>query len=189
MKVPEEFRHFFISFKKMFFKMSNPYQIVSSEFTQRYINLVDQMGIQEALKTTGKSFRKLLKNLPEYKHDYTYATDKWTLKDVVQHVIDAERVFSFRAVSFARKDPALLPSFEEKEWATSAHASTRDWDEMLDEFRNLRKSTRFLFASFLDYEMDYQGTANNSLISVAAIGYLCSGHLQHHINIINERYL
>lgn len=169
--------------------MITPYNIVSSEFTQLYINLVDQMGIQEALSKTGKSFRKLLKNIPEYKHDYAYATDKWTLKDVVQHVIDTERVFSYRAVSFARKDPALLPGFEENKWATSAHASTRDWDEMLDEFKNLRKSTRFLFASFHDHEMDYQGTANNSLISVAAIGYIFSGHLQHHINVINERYL
>ncbi|MEO5996518.1 MAG: DinB family protein [Chitinophagaceae bacterium] len=169
--------------------MATTYNIVASDFIRRYINLVKETDINEALSKNGKTFRKLLNGIPAYKFDYSYATDKWTLKEVLQHVIDAERVFSFRAIWFARKDPSPLPGFEENDWAAVSHGSTRNWEDMIDEFRSLRKATKFLFASFTDEELNYTGTANNNQLSVAAIGFLCAGHIQHHMNIINERYL
>jgi hypothetical protein len=107
----------------------------------------------------------------------------------VQHIIDAERVFTYRALWFARKELTPLPGFDENTWASKAHGSSREWEDLVEEFRSLRKATRILFASFTDEEMNYAGTANNNAITVAAIGYLCAGHAQHHVNIINERYL
>ncbi len=163
--------------------------IVASEFVRKYISLLNETDVQEALKNNGKAFRKLLKTIPAYKIDYAYATDKWTIKEIVQHVIDAERLFTYRAISFARKDAAPLPGFEENYWASNAHTSTRSWEDMLDEFKSLRKATRLLFASFTDDDMQHAGAADNIPINVAAIGLLIAGHLQHHINIINERYL
>lgn len=166
-----------------------PTTIVGSDFVRRYISLVTETDINEALSTNGKAFRKLLKSTPLYKVDYAYATDKWTIKEIVQHIIDAERVFTFRAISFARKDAAPLPGFEENSWAANAHTSTRNWDDMLEEFKSVRKSTKLLFASFTEEDLQQTGTADNKSVNVAAIGFLIAGHVQHHINIINERYL
>jgi hypothetical protein len=121
--------------------------------------------------------------------DYAYATDKWTIKEVVQHIIDAERVFAFRALWFARKDVSPLPGFEENTWADTLQGSTREWEDLLKEFKTVRKATMSLFASFTDEELAYIGTANNNSTSVAAIGFLCAGHIKHHIDIIEEKYL
>jgi hypothetical protein len=177
----------FISFKKSF-EMATP-NIIASEFVRNYISLLNESDVNEALSKNGKAFRKLLKHIPPYKVDYAYATDKWTIKEIVQHVIDSERVFTYRAMSFARMDAAPLPGFEENSWATNAHTSTRKWEDLLDEFKSLRKATKLLFASFTDEDMQHTGTADNKPINVAALGFLLAGHVQHHINIINERYL
>ncbi len=163
--------------------------IIASEFVRKYISLLNETDIHEALSNNGKAFRKLLKSIPAYKIDYAYGTDKWTIKEIVQHIIDAERVFTYRAVSFARKDAAPLPGFEENSWASNANTSARKWEDMLDEFKSLRKATKLLFASFTEDNLRQTGTADNTPINVAAIGLLIAGHVQHHINIINERYL
>jgi hypothetical protein len=163
--------------------------IVASDFIRNYLKLVHETDIRKALSKNGKAFRKLLKNIPPYKIDYAYATDKWTIKEIVQHVIDSERVFAYRAIAFARKDAALLPGFEEKDWAANAHGSTRAWDDLLDEYKSVRKSTRLMFASFTEDDLEQTGSADNQLVNVAALGLLIAGHVQHHMNIINERYL
>lgn len=169
--------------------MTPSYQIIAPDYVMKYISLIQETDIQEVLSINGKAFRKLLKHIPSFKTDYAYATDKWTLKEVVQHIIDAERVFSYRALWFARKDPSPLPGFEENDWAANAHGSSRNWEDLMDEFKNLRKATKLLFASFSGEELNYQGLANSKPITVSAIGMLCAGHVQHHMNIINERYL
>lgn len=163
--------------------------IIAAEFYYRYLNLVPKDDVVKALKKSGRQLNKLLKKIPKKKIDIAYAPGKWTLKEVLQHVIDAERVFSFRALWFARKDGAPLPGFEEKDWGTSAQGMNRKWGELIEEFETVRKSTVFLFEPLNTDQLLSAGVASNQNINVLALGYVCSGHVLHHINIIKERYL
>jgi hypothetical protein len=163
--------------------------IIAAEFYYRYLNLVPEDDVVKALKKSGRQLNKLLKKIPKKKIDVAYAPGKWTLKEVLQHVIDAERVFSFRALWFARKDGAPLPGFEEKDWGTSAQGMNRKWGELIEEFETVRKSTVFLFEPLNTDQLLSAGVASNQNINVLALGYVCSGHVLHHVNIIKERYL
>lgn len=183
-----KFPAFFLSFIESF-TMINASNIVAPDFAWRYINLVAHESVNKALRKNSKAFLKLLKRIPRKKRNYAYAQGKWTLKEVLQHIIDAERVFTLRALWFARKDGSPLPGFDENVWAASAKPSDRHWNDIAAEFKNLRIATELLFKSFNEEEMNAHGLANNNMTSVTAIGYMCSGHVAHHINIIKERYL
>jgi uncharacterized damage-inducible protein DinB len=163
--------------------------VVVPEYNQGYINAVKEDNLQEALAKNTRQFRKLLKSLPHKKINYAYAEGKWTIKEMLQHIIDAERVFVYRALSFARKDTSPLPGFDENTWAITSKAPKRSWNNLLDEFKALRAATESFFASLDDDQLQYTGTANNNTISVAGIGFVCAGHVAHHINIIKVRYL
>jgi hypothetical protein len=108
---------------------------------------------------------------------------------MMQHMLDAERVFAYRALRFARKDATPLPSFDENSWAVHAPVASRDWDDLVEEFKILRKSTEMLFGSFNDDQLRFVGTASGQSINVLALGYICAGHVAHHMRIIRERYL
>lgn len=163
--------------------------VIVPEYNNGYINAVKEDNLQEALTKNTRQFRKLLKNMPHKKINYAYAEGKWTIKEMLQHIIDAERVFVYRALSFARKDASPLPGFDENTWAITSKAPKRSWNNLLDEFKSLRAATEHFFASLDDEQLQNTGLANNNTISVAGIGFVCAGHVAHHINIINERYL
>jgi uncharacterized damage-inducible protein DinB len=169
--------------------MVNRKNLTVPDFYTTYINAINENDLQEALQANTRRFRKLLKNIPHKKINYAYAEGKWTIKELLQHIIDAERVFIYRALTFARQDPAQLPGFDENNWAITAKAPKRKWAELIDEFKALRASTELFFASLDDNQLQHTGTANNNVISVAALGFVCAGHAAHHIRIIRERYL
>jgi uncharacterized damage-inducible protein DinB len=154
-----------------------------------YINSISENNLEEALRKNTRRFRKLLKNIPKKKINYAYAEGKWTIKEMLQHIVDAERVFVFRALHFSRKDPTLLPGFDENVWAITAKAPKRSWSDLIDEFMALRTSTELFFASLDEDQLMAGGTANNNAMSVAGLGFVCAGHVAHHMNIIKERYL
>lgn len=156
---------------------------------KQYVSLVEADGLHKALKKNTKKFNNLLKHIPESKINYAYAEGKWTIKQVVQHILDAERVFAYRALWFARKDIQPLPGFDENSWASNAFVSERKWGNLFDEFKYLRKSTELLFDSFNEEQLNATGVSNNNVVSVATFGYVCAGHVAHHINVIKERYL
>jgi hypothetical protein len=162
---------------------------VAAEFYQTYINTVNEQNVIKALKKSSGDFKELLKKIPRKKINYAYAEGKWTIKELLQHIIDAERVFAYRALRFARKDATPLASFDEKAWADNAKASTRKWTDMMKEFKALRKSTELMFASFNDQQLLSTCTASNHSINVLALGFIISGHVAHHQKIIKERYL
>ena len=114
---------------------------------------------------------------------------KWSIKEILQHVIDAERVFAYRSLTFARKDNNTLPSFDEKDYAANSNGNNRAWHELVEEFKALRKSTELLFNSFTKENLNAIGKASDYTITVLALGYIIVGHVAHHINIIRERYL
>ena len=169
--------------------MATKQDALAADFYQNYIKLSPDDNVLEAIKRNTKNFRKLLKKVPRKKVDKAYAEGKWTIKELLQHIIDAERVFSYRAITFARRDSASLPSFDENSWAANSMAAQRDWKEMTEEFKLLRAATERMFASFDDSQLRAIGTASNKEINVLALGYIISGHVEHHINIIKERYL
>ena len=169
--------------------MAEKIDALAAEFYQNYINKAPDNNVVKAIQKNGRNFRKLLKRIPKKKHDYAYAEGKWTIRELLQHVIDAERVFSYRATSIARKDPTPLPSFDENVWAVNSQANNRGWKEMITEFRFLREANQILFDSFSEEQLRSIGVASNKEINVLSLGYIIAGHAEHHIDILKERYL
>jgi len=159
------------------------------EFYHGYISKVKEDDLMAGLKSSTKNLFDLLKSIPPEKHDYRYADGKWTIKEVLQHMLDGERVFTYRALRFARKDDTPLPGFDENLFAQTAKADKRNWKDMVEEFTALRRSSEVMFASFDNEQLEAEGTASERSIYVLGIGYIVAGHVNHHCQIIKERYL
>jgi uncharacterized damage-inducible protein DinB len=158
-------------------------------FSHKYINLVKEDDLMKAFSNYSASLFSLLDSIPADKHDYAYADGKWTVKELVQHMIDAERVFVYRALTFSRMDENKLPGFDENSWAPQSNAANRNWANMIDEFKALRKSTEYFFGSLNEKQLDASGFANNNSIYVLGLGFVSIGHAEHHAIILKERYL
>jgi len=169
--------------------MSRPDLSRVPEFYHGYISKAKEDDLTAAMRNTTSELLNLLKSIPAEKRDYRYAEGKWTVKEVIQHLIDAERVFTYRALRFARKDDTPLPGFDENLFADTAKADKRNWDDLVGEFTALRKSSEAMFASFDNEQLEAEGNASGKSIQVLAIGYIVAGHVNHHCQIIKERYL
>ena len=161
----------------------------AAEFFHTYLNTVKEDNLIKALKKSTKEIKELLEKIPSKKIDYAYAEGKWTIKELLQHIIDAERVFVYRALRFSRKDSTPLASFDENAWAAQSHVGHRKWEDMVKEFNTLRKSTELMFESFNDEQLLSVGIASGHPINVIALGFITAGHAAHHVKIIKERYL
>lgn len=159
------------------------------EFYHNYISQVPEDDIIAAFKNGSPSIIHFLENLPVEKRDYRYAEGKWTIKEVLQHIIDAERVFNYRALCFARKDTSPLPGFDENTFAANAKADKRNWNDLMVEFKAIRLGSEMLFSSFDDEQLNASGIANNHSNYALAFGYVLVGHSLHHMKVIKERYL
>ncbi|MEO8405532.1 MAG: DinB family protein [Chitinophagaceae bacterium] len=169
--------------------MSRPDLSRVPEPFHKYINQAKHDDVLKAIDKNGKDFLKLMKSIPKNKYVYAYGEGKWTLKEVFQHIIDAERVFAYRAVCIARGEQQSLPGFDENDYAAHSKANARDWDDMIEEFKHVRKSTSWLFRSFDNEQLDANGISNQTPVYVLAFGFIIPGHCQHHMKIIKERYL
>jgi uncharacterized damage-inducible protein DinB len=149
--------------------------------------------------TSGKDYSILLQQyndriidawnaIPTEKINFAYAPDKWTIKQMLQHVIDTERIFAYRAVAIARKEPNPIPGFDENLYAKNATAAHRNWKEMIAEWKIVRQSTNMLFASFSEEDLKQKGTASEQPMSVNALGFIIFGHALHHLHVLKERY-
>src|SRR5690606_9926522 len=154
-----------------------------------YINQIDDIPVVAALRQTQNIFQIISKSTLNDLADKTYAPGKWTVKDIIQHLVDMERVLAYRALMFARNNPAPQPSIDEEVYANYAEAEKRDIQVLADDFRIQRQSTINLFESF-NYDMVHRsGIAAGINISVLALGFVIAGHTSHHLKIIRERYL
>ncbi|TXD51188.1 MULTISPECIES: DinB family protein [unclassified Polaribacter] len=160
-------------------------------YFEQYIQLATNNNdtIYDALRSSQKEFEGFLRFIPKEKGDFAYEEGKWTLKELIQHIIDTERIFCFRALSFARNDSTSLPGFDHDLFADNSAANSRDYYDMLDEMEIVRDGTIALFTSFSDEALLRIGEASGNKISVRAFGYLFCGHQLHHLNIVKERYL
>ncbi len=159
------------------------------EFYQTYIKTVGDERLIEILNSNQENTQKLLFDVTEEEGNYRYAEGKWTLKEVVSHLIDVERIMSYRALRIARKDTTELPGFNENDYVVHAQAEKRRMADLSREFAMVRRATIELFRSFDAETMLLVGTANNLPMSVLLLGFIIGGHENHHIAIIKERYL
>jgi hypothetical protein len=164
-------------------------EIIKAETYQGYLDLVKENDFRDAIAKNTRQFKKLLESIPRKKHDFAYAEGKWTLRELLQHIIDCERVFDYRALRFARMDPTPLVSFDEVAWGRTSGGANRRWKDLLEEFKLVRASSKYLFDSFSDEQLRFVGEANGRPLNAFTIGFLIPGHVAHHINLIRERYL
>lgn len=156
---------------------------------KRYIDQVPEEELFTAFKNQLPAAKSFLSSISEEKSMYSYAPDKWTLKEVLQHMIDTERIFAYRALCFARKEAASLPGFDENDYAANSYANARKWQDLVDEFFAVRHTTEQLFQSFTPEALTTTGIANNKPATAASMGFTTIGHFNHHKKVIEERYL
>ncbi|GIZ08311.1 DinB family protein [Flavobacterium sp. UMI-01] len=160
-----------------------------SVFFATYIKALDNVELIEDLEISLHQFIKFVQNLPMDKFDFRYAEGKWTIKEIIQHLIDSERVFSYRAMRISRNDKTFLPGFDENLFVDNTDANSRTIQDLLAEFSAVRFSTLFLFKSLTDEQLMRVGTVSEHSVSVRALGFLTIGHQKHHQKIFEERYL
>ena len=158
-------------------------------FYKGYVKLVEQPDVLQAMRISGYRTMELIHSIPDAKADHRYSDDKWSIREVLCHMIDAERIFSYRALRFARNDRTPLSGFDEKEYASQLNATSRSLRQIGDEMQHLRSSSVDLFESFNEEMLKRKGTANSNELSVVALGFIIAGHETHHCKILRERYL
>jgi hypothetical protein len=157
-------------------------------YYQGYIDQVKGDEIIPVLESQIDEFITLLKTIPEERKTYSYADGKWTIAELLGHIIDTERIMSFRALWFARSDPNPLPGFEQDDFVKIGGANDRTLDSLVDEWVHLRKSNNFMFKSFDKEALHRLGVANYNEVTVLALLYIIAGHCTHHLNILKEKY-
>lgn len=160
-----------------------------SVFNSTYIKAANDKTLIEGLIEGLPQLVDFIKNVPAEKLEYRYAEGKWTIKDIVLHMIDTERIFAYRALRISRGDKTPLPGFEENDFVPFAFANSRSIESLLAEYENARKATISFFESLNEEQLLFMGTASNTAISVRAIGFIITGHQNHHLRVISERYL
>ena len=159
------------------------------EYYDTYIRRVPDRDVLSVLQENLEATLALLGTVPVELEEYRYTPGKWSIREVIGHVIDAERVFAYRALHFARRDPAGLPSMDEGEYARASNAGRRPLQDLADEFEAVRRSSILLFRG-LDEEMFVlRGTASGYEFSVRSLPYIIAGHEIHHRSVLVERYL
>lgn len=154
-----------------------------------YISKVETGNLTQLLTDGKTKTLDFLKKIPAPMWDYRYAEGKWSIKEVLLHLIDGERVFAYRSLLIARGDKTSLPSFDENLLAQNCHADSRTPDSLMAEYESVRNSTIHLFQHLTDEDLSRIGTASNQPASPLAIGYIIAGHEIHHLGVIKERYL
>jgi hypothetical protein len=160
-----------------------------ASYYKAVMQLVDTDNIIHTLKSVHVETQDLLSSLTEEQGVFRYAEGKWSIKDVIQHCIDCERVFAYRALRISRGDTNALSGFDQDEWVANTNVSKRTIEELANEAFVVRSGTIALFESFTIDQLMLLGNASNNALSVRSIGFIIPGHERHHINVIKERYL
>jgi hypothetical protein len=158
-------------------------------YFEKYIASIKEDKVIEALQGNLNYIKKFVAEIPQEKENFAYADGKWTVKQVIQHTIDTERILSYRALRFARKDPQQLLSFDENLYVANTDLSNYSLTNLITEFETVRAATLSLYKSFSAQTLLNMGNLSIGQVSVLAIGFFICGHNQHHLNVIKERYL
>ena len=159
------------------------------EFYRGYIECTNQTPLMEQLKISIHEISLIIDGLNEETADYRYLEGKWSLKEMIQHIIDTERIFSYRALCFSRGETYKLPSFDQDDYVIRSEASSRNLKSLKREFLLVRESTILMFSSFSEEQWQSKGWVGPFEFTVSMLGYIIVGHLNHHVNIIESRYI
>jgi uncharacterized damage-inducible protein DinB len=171
-------------------KIEKPKQGEYPAYAIMYMKLVPDDGLLlQHLESAYDEMEKLILSLPTEKLLYRYKENKWTIKEVLVHIIDDERIYAYRALCFARNERTPLPGFEQDDYITFSNANERSLESILQEYEAVRKATIALYEGLEEAALLRSGIANDNRVTVRALGYHIAGHELHHINIIKERYL
>jgi len=153
----------------------------------KYIALVGNEPIIKILEDLKDSSYQFFKSLPANKADHSYDEGKWTIKEVLGHMMDAERTFAYRVLCFSREE-TILPGFDQDVYMLKATFNSRTLGELADEFKAVREANLYLFRSLTKEQETQKGIASGNPVSVRALLYIIAGHELHHLNILKERY-
>lgn len=169
--------------------MQRPEPEEYNPYFSRYISLVPEGNFMQLLKANSADILNFFSNIPEEKHNYRYAEGKWSIKDILMHITDTERVMMYRALVAARgDDTSILCNMEEDLYAANVNVNSRKLESILAEFTSLRTSTEIFFENLDEAASMFKAKTETHPITARAIGYILIGHPIHHINTINERY-
>src|SRR5690606_5962117 len=156
-------------------------------FYHAYLNQVATDNLIIELEKSKEATQNLFLSIKN--EDYAYAENKWTIKEVLQHIIDCERIFAYRAFRFSRLDNTELAGFEENDYINNIKPLQNNLNQLLDEYLDVRNSTIKMFQPMTDKMLDFKGTANHFSLSARALGFMIVGHNLHHCHIVETRYL
>ncbi|MEY4903903.1 MAG: hypothetical protein RLZZ292_1718 [Bacteroidota bacterium] len=170
--------------------MNRPEITEYAPYFHKIITLVEEGDFFELLDANTNDTMVFFKSIPTEAHNHKYAEDKWTIKQVLMHLIDTERSFAFRAFVCMRGDSkTILYGMDEVSYAANVSVENQTMAQLLREFQSVRKATCSLFANITETQSRFSGNTTGHSITARALGFLMIGHIKHHINIINERYL
>lgn len=161
----------------------------SNTYVKKYIDLVEGDNILSAMVKQVAEISEVISSVPLTKENYAYAPGKWSVKELLGHVVDTERIMAYRALCFARGEKQSLPGFEEDDYVKNANFNIRSLSEILGEFKILRLSTIEMVKGFSEEALLRKGTSNGNQITPRALLYMVVGHATHHMNVLKERYL
>jgi hypothetical protein len=169
--------------------MNRPETNEFDPYYDTYISLVADDDIITVLDSQTAELSRLISGVPDEKGAFAYADGKWTIKEVLSHLIDGERMFAYRVLRISRGDETPIEGFEQDGYIENSNANNRAFAELLEEFGLLRKANILLLKNLSDEASRRIGTASEKQVSVRALVYIMAGHIKHHINILNQRYL
>lgn len=160
-----------------------------AEYYQKYIDLVKGEDIYRTLVEQNMDSQNILNSFSESKGNYSYADGKWTVKEVVGHMMDVERIFAYRALCIARGEKQPLPGMDQNSYVAQGNFNKRQLFDLNYEYRLLRESNIILFGGFDKSVLQNRGTASGYEVTVLALMFMTAGHEKHHLNILMERYM
>lgn len=169
--------------------MQRPENNEFAPYYDGYVSLIEETDIISVLGRQLDEMRELERTIPEDRGNYAYAMGKWSVKELLVHLNDAERIFGYRAYRFAHNDPETLPGFDQDIYVANGRANERTLKNIFDEFELLRRANLMFFQRLTSDEWLRTGIASNAEVSVRAIAFITAGHVRHHLKILQERYL
>ena len=169
--------------------IARPQSTEYQSYYERYVSLVPEGDVIKVLTEQLDETLALLRSIPEDKAGFRYGPDKWSIKELVGHVIDGERIFAYRALRFARGDQTPLPGFEQDDYVLNANFDERPLSELADEFEHVRRANLLMFGRLDEAAWNRRGSASEAEVSVRALAFIIAGHERHHVKVLKEKYL
>lgn len=159
------------------------------QYYHRYIRLIGSQDPIVIMEAQSEELDEFIGSIEQNMYNTAYEPGKWTIKEVIGHMLDVERIFGYRALAFSRGDKTMIPGFEQDDYVKNADFNNRAMDELLEEFYHLRQANIILFKSLSEEQMEQKGNASGNSFTLKALSYLIPGHVMHHMNVIESKYL